>query len=596
MKRGRMNMRSRRKGSIMLRMIIVVTVTMIALCSTMLIRELNFQRSMYVGSLEQRLKVMVDLELQELNSSIRQASYTLSDNNNSTDFKTNTTFIMIREKLNFLTKDDVISTYVLLPDPIKTDNGTGFKIVQGSNSFEKRGLTPGKTFEADPEIVAVLDKLKTKGIATSSDHRIGDSHVMTVLHDIKNEQGHLLGILGMEFNYDIIEAELNAILVETLGITAAIGIVSLLLLAAYIRVSLKPLQHMSELAEKAAEGDLTVRLQVNRLDEVGRVSESFNRMIERLSLLIHDVRHMSSDVALASTKLELAADDTSMSAAEVNAAMQQVASGVAMQQTNVYETKQAMTEIAAGVTQMAETSSTVADQMIASSQQTKEGRQVIIRTVNQMERIGEASQQTFTALNELTEHVTEISEAVVFIQGIVKQTELLALNASIEAARAGEHGKGFQVVAVEVRKLAEHSKNSLEHIMTLISGIHARNVQTTTAADHQRRAVTDGLAVVKSADEAFVQIAEAIQHITSLVQETSQVSAEMSAASEEVMATLDQLNDIALQSTDYTNSVAASTEQQTTMVEQMKSEVARLHTISKDLEHQLSQFRLSEEK
>ncbi|WP_186786072.1 methyl-accepting chemotaxis protein [Paenibacillus agilis] len=589
-------MRSRRKGSIMLRMIIVVTVTMIALCSTMLIRELNFQRSMYVGSLEQRLKVMVDLELQELNSSIRQASYTLSDNNNSTDFKTNTTFIMIREKLNFLTKDDVISTYVLLPDPIKTDNGTGFKIVQGSNSFEKRGLTPGKTFEADPEIVAVLDKLKTKGIATSSDHRIGDSHVMTVLHDIKNEQGHLLGILGMEFNYDIIEAELNAILVETLGITAAIGIVSLLLLAAYIRVSLKPLQHMSELAEKAAEGDLTVRLQVNRLDEVGRVSESFNRMIERLSLLIHDVRHMSSDVALASTKLELAADDTSMSAAEVNAAMQQVASGVAMQQTNVYETKQAMTEIAAGVTQMAETSSTVADQMIASSQQTKEGRQVIIRTVNQMERIGEASQQTFTALNELTEHVTEISEAVVFIQGIVKQTELLALNASIEAARAGEHGKGFQVVAVEVRKLAEHSKNSLEHIMTLISGIHARNVQTTTAADHQRRAVTDGLAVVKSADEAFVQIAEAIQHITSLVQETSQVSAEMSAASEEVMATLDQLNDIALQSTDYTNSVAASTEQQTTMVEQMKSEVARLHTISKDLEHQLSQFRLSEEK
>ncbi|WP_169449383.1 methyl-accepting chemotaxis protein [Paenibacillus assamensis] len=589
-------MRSRRKGSIMLRMIIVVTVTMIALCSTMLIRELNFQRSMYVGSLEQRLKVMVDLELQELNSSIRQASYTLSDSNNNTDFKTNTTFIMIREKLNFLTKDDVVSTYVLLPDPVKTDSITEFKIVQGSNSFEQRGLTPGKTFEADPEIVAVLDKLKKNGIATSSDHRIGDSHVMTSLHVIKNEQGHTLGILGMEFNYDIIEAELNAILLETLGITAAIGIVSLLLLASYIRVSLKPLQHMSELAEKAAEGDLTVRLQVKKLDEVGRVSESFNRMIERLSLLIHDVRYMSSDVALASTKLELAADDTSMSAAEVNAAMQQVASGVAMQQTSVYETKQAMTEIAAGVTQMAETSSTVADQMIASSQQAKEGRQVITRTVQQMERIGEASQQTFSALSELTGHVTEISEAIAFIQGIVKQTELLALNASIEAARAGEHGKGFQVVAVEVRKLAEHSKNSLEHIMTLISGIHARNVHTTTAADYQRQAVTDGLAVVKAADEAFVQIAEAIQRITSLVQETSEVSAEMSAASEEVMATLDQLNDIALQSTDYTNTVAASTEQQTTMVEQMKSEVARLHTISKDLEHQLSQFRLSEER
>ncbi|WP_258279713.1 methyl-accepting chemotaxis protein [Paenibacillus sp. SC116] len=588
-------MRSRKKSSIMFRMIIVVSVTMLVLCSTLLLRELNFQRGMYVSSLEQRLKVMVDLELQELNSSIRQASYTLSDKNTNIDFKTNPTFVMIREKLNFLTKDDVISTFVVLPDLMETDKGTGFQIVQGSNSFEKRGLTPNKTLIVDKEIVAVLDELKVEGTAISSDHQAGDSHVMTALHLIKNEQGHSVGILGMEFNYDIIEAELNAILFETLGIIAAIGIASLLLLAGYIRMSLRPLQHMSELAEKAAAGDLTVRLQVKKLDEVGRVSESFNLMIERLSLLIHDVRHMSTDVALASTKLELAADDTSMSAAEVNAAMQQVASGVAMQQTSVYETKQAMTEIAAGVTQMAETSSTVADQMIASSQQTQEGRQVITRTVQQMERIGEASQQTFTALNELTGHVTEISEAIVFIQGIVKQTELLALNASIEAARAGEHGKGFQVVAVEVRKLAEHSKNSLEHIMTLISGIHARNVQTTTAADHQRRAVTDGLAVVKVADEAFVQIAEAIQQITNLVQETSQVSAEMSAASEEVMATLDQLNDIALQSTDYTNSVVASTEQQTTMVEQMKSEVARLHTISKDLEHQLSQFRLSEE-
>ncbi|MDP4169687.1 MAG: methyl-accepting chemotaxis protein [Bacillota bacterium] len=93
------------------------------------------------------------------------------------------------------------------------------------------------------------------------------------------------------------------------------------------------------------------------------------------------------------------------------------------------------------------------------------------QVTNGTDLLAQKANQLLEQSNLAIEQVGKIGEVMVFIKNVTTQTNLLGLNASIEAARAGDAGRGFNVVAQEIRRLADDTKASVEQISGVISSI-----------------------------------------------------------------------------------------------------------------------------
>ncbi len=120
---------------------------------------------------------------------------------------------------------------------------------------------------------------------------------------------------------------------------------------------------------------------------------------------------------------------------------------------------------------------------------------------------------------ELSDFVQSISSTVGLVEDIAEQTNLLALNAAVEAARAGEHGKGFAVVASEIRKLADESKQATTKIISLINDIQQTANSTVLATEEGTKEIESGLELAHIISENIEKLISSMSEIASNMKE-----------------------------------------------------------------------------
>jgi len=299
------------------------------------------------------------------------------------------------------------------------------------------------------------------------------------------------------------------------------------LLASFNRRIAAPLRRVADAANRVAAGALDARAQVDRADEVGRVSRALDQLAVNLMAVVSDVRREAQSIR--NTTDEIAKGGLDLS----NRTEQQAAS--------LEQTAAALQQVGASTHD--------------NSARTVEASGIAAQACEQASTGGEAVERVVSTMREIEASSRQIADIIGVIDGIAFQTNILALNAAVEAARAGEQGRGFSVVAAEVRSLAQRSAEAARQIKSLISESVGR--------------VESGVQIVNDAGQTMQGIVDSVGRLSALI-------AEISAATGAQDAEIDQVNSAVGNLDGMTQQNAALVEQSAAAAGSLKDQADRL--------------------
>ncbi len=362
------------------------------------------------------------------------------------------------------------------------------------------------------------------------------------------------------------------------------------LLLAYIIT--KPLVNMARVAGEIKDGNLNKRLQVTSKDEIGDLQMSFNQMTDALSSILAEVGTAVTEITDAAALLSQSAHISTAATDEISAIVEDVAMGSQSQIHSVKITSEITAEISQSVEETARKTQAVADTAEDAAKIAMEGS-VNIGTIN--EKIGIIKENVVSSaalVEKLGNKSAEVTGMVKVIRDIAGKTNMLALNAAIEAARAGDAGKGFAVVANEIRSLAEQTRDASKDIETLLLEIRTETDQTVKAMNQGLVEVEKGTEAITATSGTFEKIIGDIRLVAEDVRTVSDAVFGLRSETVKVINAVEEVNTIADATSKGTQNVLASTEEQSSAMQEINASAARLSEMATSLRDILTRFQL----
>ena len=243
-----------------------------------------------------------------------------------------------------------------------------------------------------------------------------------------------------------------------------------------------------------------------------------------------------------SNRIGLSVNSVSTMANEIAATVDQRERLTTQQAAAANETTAAMEELAASARQSAEQAENLALGARQVVNLAEEGALSVEQTLKGMESLKDKVHTIAERILQLSEQTSQIGVITNLVTGVASQTNMLALNAAVEAARAGDQGKGFSVVAVEIRKLADQTKQSAEKINTLVSDILKAINSTVMATGEGTKTVDAAAQTANRTAQSFIGVRDAISKASENTQQISLNAKQQSLAVNEVLRTIGELS------------------------------------------------------
>ncbi|WP_286904055.1 methyl-accepting chemotaxis protein [Clostridium sp. UBA1652] len=380
------------------------------------------------------------------------------------------------------------------------------------------------------------------------------------------------------------------IILEALGLVATI-VFTIIIMATYKGIKMF-INQFKALMEQAEKGDLTTKGEIHKKDELGEVTSKFNEFITSIRNLISETKEATETVALSSNEIMKTTDEISNTSQEVANTVSDLAESTSKQIEFAEQSNEKVKVVVEGLKKITTNSIYINKLTNTAIETVNSGASTIKEQIKIMDNTKDSSKKVSEVIWNLSTKSNEIGEVVEFINGITEQINLLSLNAAIEAARAGEAGRGFTVVANEVKKLAELSRESTLKISKLITEIQSDIKKSVEEVSNTNQSIDKQAVALKNTDDSLKKIETSVFEVTQKIKE---VTAETEAINNSTSVVEDAIGKmVALIETNAssTEEVAASTEEHTASIEEISASMNVLTDLSNNLEKTIQKFKV----
>jgi methyl-accepting chemotaxis protein len=331
--------------------------------------------------------------------------------------------------------------------------------------------------------------------------KISDAPAFAAFNVLDKRYQTMTQKVSQQINNNIVAA-LLAVVVSVLLLVLVIVSVSF-----YLYNSVIPPLHSLNTTMKnisQGDGDLSVRLDDSRPDELGALSQGFNLFLSKLEAIIKEQKDIIEEIAHGADMLQTITNSS-------NSAMEEQLGHTEALSISIEQMSLTVREVTENAVKTSDSSRQV-------NLSTTQGQAAVNDTVQQINNINISLRAASEVVGSVNIASNEIGQVLNVIEGIADQTNLLALNAAIEAARAGESGRGFAVVADEVRALAQRTAVSLDAIKRIIHQLQSGAKNAVATMETGIKCVATGASIAMQAGTSIDNIAKDINAISMMNQ------------------------------------------------------------------------------